>query len=53
MVRQEFVWMIGGPQGSRVDSAANIFARACCHSGLQAQLILLHDNLDLEEKPII
>ncbi len=34
MVRQEFVWMIGGPQGSGVDSAANIFARACCYGGL-------------------
>jgi 2-oxoglutarate ferredoxin oxidoreductase subunit alpha len=26
--------MIGGPQGSGVDSAANIFARACCYGGL-------------------
>lgn len=34
MVRREFVWMIGGPQGSGVDSAANIFARACCYGGL-------------------
>jgi 2-oxoglutarate ferredoxin oxidoreductase subunit alpha len=34
MSRQEFVWMIGGPQGSGVDSAANIFARACCYGGL-------------------
>jgi 2-oxoglutarate ferredoxin oxidoreductase subunit alpha len=34
MTRQEFVWMIGGPQGSGVDSAANIFARACCYGGL-------------------
>lgn len=34
MVSQEFVWMIGGPQGSGVDSAANIFARACCYGGL-------------------
>ncbi|MFQ6073898.1 MAG: 2-oxoacid:ferredoxin oxidoreductase subunit alpha [Candidatus Bathyarchaeia archaeon] len=34
MARREFTWMIGGPQGSGVDSAANIFARACCHGGL-------------------
>ncbi len=26
--------MIGGPQGSGVDSSANIFARACAHGGL-------------------
>ena len=26
--------MAGGPQGSGVDSAANIFARACCYGGL-------------------
>jgi 2-oxoglutarate ferredoxin oxidoreductase subunit alpha len=34
LVNDEFVWMAGGPQGSGVDSAANIFARACCYSGL-------------------
>jgi len=34
MVRDEFVWMAGGPQGSGVDSGANIFARACCYGGL-------------------
>ena len=34
MASQDFVWMIGGPQGSGVDSAANIFARACCYGGL-------------------
>ena len=28
-----FVWVIGGPQGSGVDTAANIFARAACHAG--------------------
>ncbi len=27
-------WMIGGPQGSGVDSSANTFARACAHAGL-------------------
>src|SRR3972149_159075 len=27
-------WMIGGPQGSGVDSSANVFARACAHAGL-------------------
>jgi len=30
----DFAWMAGGPQGSGVDSAANIFARACCYGGL-------------------
>jgi len=34
MVRDEFVWMAGGPQGAGVDSAANIFAQACCYGGL-------------------
>ena len=27
-------WLIGGPQGSGVDSSANVFARACAHGGL-------------------
>ena len=27
-------WMIGGPQGSGVDSSATAFARACAHGGL-------------------
>ena len=26
-------WLIGGPQGSGVDSAANIFARTCAKEG--------------------
>jgi len=34
MAIKEFNWMAGGPQGSGVDSAANIFARACCYGGL-------------------
>lgn len=34
MIRDEFVWMAGGAQGSGVDSGANIFARACCYGGL-------------------
>ncbi len=33
VVKNSLVWMIGGPQGSGVDSAANIFARACCYGG--------------------
>ncbi len=32
--KEELVWMTGGPQGSGVDSAANIFGRACCYGGL-------------------
>jgi 2-oxoglutarate ferredoxin oxidoreductase subunit alpha len=35
MIKDELVWMAGGPQGSGVDSAANIFGRACCYGGLQ------------------
>ena len=31
---KEFNWMAGGPQGSGVDSAANVFGRACGLSGL-------------------
>jgi 2-oxoglutarate ferredoxin oxidoreductase subunit alpha len=34
VVRNSFVWMVGGAQGSGVDSGANIFARACCYGGL-------------------
>lgn len=30
----ELSWMIGGPQGSGVDSSANAFTRACAHGGL-------------------
>ena len=31
---QDFAWRIGGPQGSGVDSAAGMFARACALGGL-------------------
>jgi 2-oxoglutarate ferredoxin oxidoreductase subunit alpha len=31
---REVNWMAGGPQGSGVDSAANIFGRACGYGGL-------------------
>ena len=34
MVTEEINWMAGGPQGSGVDSAANIFGRACGYGGL-------------------
>jgi 2-oxoglutarate ferredoxin oxidoreductase subunit alpha len=34
IAKNNLVWMTGGPQGSGVDSGANIFARACCHGGL-------------------
>src|SRR2546427_11805978 len=30
----DLCWMIGGPQGSGVDSSANVFARACAAGGL-------------------
>ena len=32
-MKTDFIWMAGGPQGSGVDSSANIFARACCYGG--------------------
>ena len=31
---KEINWMAGGPQGAGVDSAANIFGRACGYGGL-------------------
>ncbi len=34
MVRNQLSWMIGGPQGSGVDSSANTFARAVGSAGL-------------------
>ncbi|MGB9022953.1 MAG: 2-oxoacid:ferredoxin oxidoreductase subunit alpha [Candidatus Bathyarchaeia archaeon] len=34
VAKNDLVWMTGGPQGSGVDSGANIFARACCYGGL-------------------
>jgi 2-oxoglutarate ferredoxin oxidoreductase subunit alpha len=34
MVIESINWMAGGPQGSGVDSAANIFGRACGYGGL-------------------
>ncbi|MEM2970233.1 MAG: 2-oxoacid:ferredoxin oxidoreductase subunit alpha [Candidatus Bathyarchaeia archaeon] len=34
MTEADFNWMAGGPQGSGVDTAANIFGRACGYGGL-------------------
>jgi 2-oxoglutarate ferredoxin oxidoreductase subunit alpha len=34
MVMKDINWMAGGPQGAGVDSAANIFGRACGYGGL-------------------
>jgi 2-oxoglutarate ferredoxin oxidoreductase subunit alpha len=34
MVIESINWMAGGPQGSGVDTAANIFGRACGYGGL-------------------
>jgi 2-oxoglutarate ferredoxin oxidoreductase subunit alpha len=34
MTMKEVNWMTGGPQGAGVDSAANIFGRACGYGGL-------------------
>src|SRR4030043_1339445 len=31
---KEINWMAGGPQGAGIDSAANIFGRACGYGGL-------------------
>ena len=33
-VVNEVAWMIGGPQGTGVDSSANLFAQACATAGL-------------------
>jgi 2-oxoglutarate ferredoxin oxidoreductase subunit alpha len=33
--QNRLTWLIGGAQGSGVDSAANVFARACAFGGLQ------------------
>jgi 2-oxoglutarate ferredoxin oxidoreductase subunit alpha len=33
LASEELNWMIGGPQGSGVDTAANIFGRACGYGG--------------------
>jgi 2-oxoglutarate ferredoxin oxidoreductase subunit alpha len=33
-VKNSLSWVIGGPQGSGVDSAANIFSNACAQGGL-------------------
>jgi 2-oxoglutarate ferredoxin oxidoreductase subunit alpha len=32
--KNELSWLVGGAQGSGVDSAANIFAKACAFGGL-------------------
>jgi len=34
MKRNDFAWMIGGAQGSGVDTSANIFAKAAASGGL-------------------
>ncbi|MGF3521907.1 MAG: 2-oxoacid:ferredoxin oxidoreductase subunit alpha [Candidatus Bathyarchaeia archaeon] len=34
MVKDSINWMAGGPQGSGVDTAANIFGKACGYGGL-------------------
>ena len=34
MIHNQLSWMTGGAQGSGVDSAANIFAKACTYGGL-------------------
>jgi len=33
-VTNSLTWVIGGAQGSGVDSAANIFSRACAQAGM-------------------
>jgi 2-oxoglutarate ferredoxin oxidoreductase subunit alpha len=35
MTTNDLAWLIGGAQGSGVDSSANIFARACAFGGLR------------------
>ncbi len=31
----DFTWLIGGPQGSGVESGANIFSKVCAQMGYQ------------------
>ena len=31
----DFTWLIGGPQGSGVESGANIFSKVCAEMGYQ------------------
>ena len=31
----DFTWLIGGPQGSGVESGANIFSQVCAKMGYQ------------------
>ncbi len=39
-------WMVGGPQGSGVDTSANIFGRACAYAGLHVYgLREYHSNI--------
>lgn len=33
MAKKELNWMIGGPQGSGIDTSANVFGRACGYGG--------------------
>src|SRR2546425_10521662 len=35
MTKNELAWLIGGAQGSGVDSSATVFGRACAYGGLQ------------------
>ena len=35
MSSTDFTWLIGGPQGSGVESGANIFSRVCAEMGYQ------------------
>ena len=32
----DFSWLIGGPQGSGVESGANIFSKVCAEMGYQS-----------------
>ena len=34
MIENDISWMVGGAQGSGVDSAATIFANGCNYAGL-------------------
>ena len=35
MSTTDFTWLIGGPQGSGVESGANIFSKVCAEMGYQ------------------
>ena len=46
----DFTWLIGGPQGSGVDSGANVFSKVCAEMGYG---VLVRGNFILTLREII